>query len=149
MLRSQQAVMVNIQIVRAFVRLREILATHKDQVQNRLRRHTPADGLSWREEKKDRLPTLGLPSGVAVSLCFPGNSKGATSVMLWRAAVAIALAPPAPFVDLFAVRKKFVLPCSSCRAALAALKMGTTAPVPCIAKEAPCVGIELSRFCSS
>ena len=29
-LRSQRAVMVNIQIVRAFVRLREILATHKD-----------------------------------------------------------------------------------------------------------------------
>jgi len=66
-LNSQRAVQMNILIIRAFVRLREVLATHKDlarrleQVEARQKQHASIIGVVVEEIKKLRHPPTGAP----------------------------------------------------------------------------------------
>jgi len=66
-LNSQRAVQMNILIIRAFVRLREVLATHKDlarrlqRVEARQKQHASIIGAVVEEIKKLRHPPLGAP----------------------------------------------------------------------------------------
>jgi hypothetical protein len=76
-LRSKRAIRVNVEIMRAFVRLRKMLASHVDlarkldslekircPIQGGFRRHPSLNGRTGNSQKENRFPGKGKTSGI-------------------------------------------------------------------------------------